>query len=119
MNDTTKRFHRSTSEAFASERYFAVVHFRRKRDYTFIWYIVLFILVCGIGYKIISDGITALDEAEKMEQARVDSIHQAQVAARKKEALQEMCGGPESTPVDIGGGMYDCVNKRGFKQVAK
>lgn len=81
--------------------------------------IVLGIILAVIGYHLYTVGKTALDEAMAVEAAKVEAIEQAQAEKRKQAALQAMCGGPESTPIHLGGGMYDCVNKRGFKQVAK
>ena len=119
MNDTTKRYPRSTAEAFADERYPAIEHHRAPTSYQWPVAIVLGIILAVIGYHLYTVGTTALDEAMAAKAARVEAIEQAQAEKRKQDAAQAMCGGPESTPVPLGGGMYDCVNKRGFKQVAK
>ena len=117
MNDTTKRFPRTLSDAFPDERFPAIRHYQKQSSWPIIAILCVLTLVLSIG--IIRQGINAHQEAVAVEEARLEAIKQDQEERRKQAALQEMCGGPESTPVHLGRGIYECVNKRGFKQRVK
>lgn len=53
------------------------------------------------------------DEAQDMEDARVAAERQDRQAELQRKALQDQCGGPESSVVENARGGYDCFDTNG------
>jgi hypothetical protein len=78
------------------------------------WYGVAFIF-CLMVLFFHAFGLATdwLAEQQAVEDVRVQAIQQAERDLAKRQQLQDLCGGPEATVVDLAHGGYACLDKDG------
>lgn len=78
------------------------------------WYavatVICFLVLCAYGYGAVRD---ELDYMQGLQDEQIAAAQQAQQELNKRIALQEACGGPEATVVDLAHGGYACLDKDG------
>lgn len=73
--------------------------------------IVLLVIVIGAYGLVQAD--EHLDELQAVEDARIEAQRQAGDQLRRQQLLQDQCGGPEATVVELANGGYDCLDANG------
>lgn len=116
MNNTTRKYPRSMSDAFPDVRASSIT---RHKKPSIIYMAMAYAVFIGISLLVISQMVEVYAKFNAQEEARLQELEKQNKEKQRLEILTEMCGGVEATVVHLGNGLYECVTKRGFKQRVK